>query len=124
MSTFGKKALISWNYYNSKENVMRFNHTNLDMQLKILNKWYPNNTIVRLHSKNDPNWYNEYTKTFTYKIIDYEIMNDMINSYYLVLEVLDLHNQYLIGKGKISHPLLTIPTNEFLRDIKLNEIIN
>lgn len=42
MSTFGRKALVWWDYEdNSKQNVMRFNHTDLDIQLKILEKWYP-----------------------------------------------------------------------------------
>lgn len=42
MSTFGKKSLAWWNYHDqSRDNVRRFNFTDKDMQLQILNKWYP-----------------------------------------------------------------------------------
>lgn len=42
MSTFGKKALVWWDYENhTKENATRFNHTSLDIQKAILEKWYP-----------------------------------------------------------------------------------
>jgi len=41
MSKFGKKALIYWDYTYSKEKSIRFNHTPLELQLKILEKWYP-----------------------------------------------------------------------------------
>ena len=42
MSTFGRKALIWWDYENrSKQNSIRFNHTPMDIQLSILEKWYP-----------------------------------------------------------------------------------
>jgi hypothetical protein len=42
MSTFGRKSLIWWNYENrTKENAIRFYHTPMDIQLEILEKWYP-----------------------------------------------------------------------------------
>jgi hypothetical protein len=42
MSTFGKKALVWWDYENhTKENATRFSHTSLDIQKAILEKWYP-----------------------------------------------------------------------------------
>lgn len=42
MSTFGRKSLVWWDYDNrSKENAMRFNHTPMNIQLSILEKWYP-----------------------------------------------------------------------------------
>ena len=48
MSTFGKKALNWWDYDdNSKQNVMRFNHTDLETQLEILKKWYPVGSLCR-----------------------------------------------------------------------------
>lgn len=39
MSTFGRKALIWWNYDDVDKT--RFTHTPDDMQLKLLEKWYP-----------------------------------------------------------------------------------
>jgi hypothetical protein len=42
MSTFGRKSLVWWDYENrSKENAIRFNHSPMDIQLSILEKWYP-----------------------------------------------------------------------------------
>ena len=42
MSTFGKKAFIWWNYEDhSHDGSLRFNSTKKDIQLAILQKWYP-----------------------------------------------------------------------------------
>ena len=41
MSTFGKRALNKWDYTHTKENMMRFNKTPIELQLQILEKWYP-----------------------------------------------------------------------------------
>jgi len=51
MSTFGKKALIWWNYEYSKEGVTRFNHTDSELQLEILKKWYPIGSSCREKEK-------------------------------------------------------------------------
>jgi hypothetical protein len=39
MSTFGKKALAFWNYESNETN--RFSKTPVEIQLQILEKWYP-----------------------------------------------------------------------------------
>ena len=39
MSTFGKKALVFWEYDSNETN--RFSKTPIKIQLKILEKWYP-----------------------------------------------------------------------------------
>jgi len=42
MSTFGRKSLIWWDYEDrTKVNAIRFNHTPMDIQLEILEKWFP-----------------------------------------------------------------------------------
>ena len=42
MSTFGRKSLIWCDYENrTKEYAIRFYHTPMDIQLEILEKWYP-----------------------------------------------------------------------------------
>ena len=49
MSTFGNKALIWWDYYKrDRPELLRFNSTPKDLQLKILEKWYPINMKVGL----------------------------------------------------------------------------
>jgi hypothetical protein len=52
MSTFGKKSLIWWDYDDdSRQNAIRFNHTDSEMQLKILKKWYPIGNRCRQREK-------------------------------------------------------------------------
>ena len=42
MSTFGNKALIWWDYHTrGRDALLRFNSTPKDIQLQILQKWYP-----------------------------------------------------------------------------------
>jgi hypothetical protein len=42
MSKFGNKALIWWDYHTcDRSALLRFNATPKDIQLKILEKWYP-----------------------------------------------------------------------------------
>jgi hypothetical protein len=49
MSTFGKKALIWWNYHDrDRASILRFNLTPKELQLKILEKWYPIGMMVGL----------------------------------------------------------------------------
>ena len=43
MSTFGKKAFENWDYEN--EDARRYLNTNKDLQLKILEKWYPKGEV-------------------------------------------------------------------------------
>jgi len=66
MSTFSRKSLIWWNYDNhSQEYALRYAHTPKDIQLKILQKWYPIGTKI--------NEYNILSKSFSKTI--YEITN-------------------------------------------------
>lgn len=41
MSTFGKRALKKWDYNGDKEQTIRFNKSPKEIQLAILEKWYP-----------------------------------------------------------------------------------
>lgn len=61
MSTFGNKALIWWNYYKrDRAELLRFNSTPKDLQLKILEKWYPIGMMVGLGDNK-----------FQYEIVEY-----------------------------------------------------
>ena len=49
MSTFGKKALIWWDYHtHDRDQILRFNLTPKELQMKILEKWYPVGMMVGL----------------------------------------------------------------------------
>ena len=61
MSTFGKKALIWWNYHDrDRAAVLRFNLTPKELQIKILGKWYPIGMMVGLGDGN-----------YQYEIVEY-----------------------------------------------------
>ena len=69
MSTFGKKALVWWDYDDhSKGNAIRYLHTPLDLQLKILEKWYP----LGLRFKKDKGWGPLHQDNTIYEIIGYK----------------------------------------------------
>lgn len=68
MSTFGKKSLGWWNYEDhSKLNVVRYNHTPIELQLSILEKWYPIGLLFR----------KSYTSARIYKIIGYKQISSL-----------------------------------------------
>ena len=96
MSTFGKKALLNWNY--NSIDTQRYFNTDKKLQLEILKKWYPVGEFF-LYKNN------------LVKIVDYVLKFD---SYFLLFFNKDIRYE--------SSPLL-IPTKEFLRDIKLKEIL-
>lgn len=69
MSTFGKKALVWWDYDDhSKGNAIRYLHTPLDLQLKILEKWYPFGLLF----KKDKGWGPLHQDNTIYEIIGYQ----------------------------------------------------
>ncbi len=52
MSTFGKKSLCWWDYDNhSRENAVRYSHTPKELQLKILEMWYPVGATFKITTK-------------------------------------------------------------------------
>lgn len=97
MSTFGKKALLNWNY--NSGDTQRYISTNKELQLEILKKWYPVGEFFLYNNR-------------LVKITDYVLNHD---SYFI-----SLFNE---GIRYLIIPLVLIPTKEFLRDIKLKEIL-
>lgn len=113
MSTFGKKSLVWWDYDNhSKENATRFNHTPEEMQLKILEKWYP----IGMRFKKD-------THSSIYKIEGY------VKLYYgwtVAFEPV-VTTKYLYTSSKNINPVFIIPEQECIiplkRESKLEKIL-
>lgn len=61
MSTFGKKALIWWDYHTrDRAAILRFKSTPKPLQLQILEKWYPIGSMVGLGDGK-----------YNYKIVEY-----------------------------------------------------
>jgi len=102
MSTFGKKSLGWWNYEDhSKLNVVRYNHTPIELQLSILEKWYPIGLLFR----------KSYTSARIYKIIGYkQISNIWLIEYDLSGVIFD----------SLVNPVLIIPLSEHIITIKRN----
>jgi hypothetical protein len=108
MSTFGKKALYWWDYpCNNRDESIRFHHTNQDLQLEILEKWYPIGMQVNIGG------------TDIWQIEGYQ---KKISSYDLILS--------RVGSSVSKNhrfPLSIKPTKEWetmlKRDIKLGKIL-
>jgi hypothetical protein len=123
MSTFGKKSLIWWNYKNAhvRDNVIRYNHTPLELQLQILNKWYPIGMLVE---------YNLYSSSKIYRITDHVKFNNLIDVYYLQIEIVDkeqLTKNGFMKEKEVKHPLQIKPLDseitQLKRDIKINKLL-
>lgn len=113
MSTFGKKALNNWDYTHTKENMMRFNKTPIELQLQILEKWYPIGTACSKWS-----WV---TKKYEGdKIIKEYVL--MTGDYY---DILTLNEVILVDKKykmkETYHPLQLHPKENDLKRILREE---
>ena len=113
MSTFGRKALVWWNYdIKSRKEFVRFNHTPKDIQLSILEKWYPVGLEVCLYKplSMPP------TTSKTYTIDGYV---DTLGGYRISV-IYD-------SVSSTHHPMNVSPTDEYRkminRDNKLKEIL-
>jgi len=118
MSTFGKKSLVWWDYDNhSKENATRFNHTPEEIQLKILEKWYP---IGMIFKKDDG-----FGKRIDiiYKIEGYV---KMYQGWTIAFEPVE-PNKYLYSSNKNINPVFIMPEKDCLiplkREYKLEKIL-
>lgn len=115
MSTFGKKSLSWWNYNTNGDKLIsqQFRNTDSDLQLNILEKWYPIGTKVQKW-----NWLLQKYNGDEWTIIRYELSN---NVYSIILVNKDQYNDSRI-------PTLLKPIkeelNKILREIKLNKIID
>jgi hypothetical protein len=118
MSTFGKKALAYWDY-DSKER-LRYNHTPMEVQLAILEKWYPigskctgfgYNWLMDKHTRNN--------LTYDYIIINY----DKTQYGYCI----KLDNTKRIIANTQYHPLNVLLSPDCIkaikRDKKIDEIL-
>lgn len=106
MSTFGKKALVWWDYENhTKENATRFNHTSLDTQKAILEKWYPIGTRFTKQAffgGTDPN---------TYKITDHILT---LNGYQIKYDIVEYKRAtYKMGEAPLNPvPIMVIESDK------------
>jgi hypothetical protein len=118
MSTYGKKALKWWIYppQGNRDSSIRYNHTPKDLQLQILEKWYPIGMQVSIPT---------FSGEEIWEIIEHKETNW---GYTLIIKCIESKNNFSIGKKTDRHPIATKPTKKIeiklKRDIKINKIIN
>lgn len=100
MSTYGKKALIDWDY--SKVDVKRFLKSDKNLQLEILKKWYPIGEPCLYKSA-------------------YESIDSIIDSY---AEHIDFYTIILnIGTTSIVSNIGRLSMYRMAREVKLRKLI-
>jgi hypothetical protein len=104
MSTFGKKALIWWDYHKrDRVDQMRFNSTPKDLQLKILEKWYPVGMMVGLGDGK-----------YQYVIVEYVDHS----TYWSVRVIWRLENSLMNNMKSNRNPLSLFPSPDWEKQIK------
>jgi hypothetical protein len=109
VSTFGNKALIWWNYHTrDRAALLRFNTTPKDLQLKILEKWYPIDMMVGLGDDK-----------YKYKIIKYV---DHLTFYSIKVELIS-EGSLLNKMTSTRNPLSLFPDPMWEKQIKRQQKI-
>lgn len=129
MSTFGKKYLRKWDYFNHTiVEKRRFNSTPMDFQLELLKKWYPigmkvHKVIVRsAYPEDDKHQYD----TDVYTIIEH-----VVGIGWHMVRIKSDEEIFIQYPGRSTgfifenrHPLNVVPTKEELRDMKLEKLFS
>ena len=126
MSTFGKKYLRKWDYFNhTKVEKSRFNSTTMDFQLELLRKWYP--IGMKVHKVSVMSNYPE-NDIWTYDSDVYTIIEYVVGmGWHMVRIKSDVEIFIYPGRSEgyvidNRHVLNVIPTKEELRDMKLDRL--
>ena len=121
MSTFGKKAITNWEYQYSEEKFQRFNRTSIEIQLEILERWYPIGMPCFKYDK----FFKKYGDTL-YEVIGYNTIG------LGTIAQLELRKHLVIGEKVFKenvtiHPMVFKPSDEWIkqmdRDKKLNDLL-
>jgi hypothetical protein len=123
MSTFGKKSLVWWNYNINADKLTnnRFINTDKDLQLKILEKWYPVGTKVYIW-----NWLTKKYNVDIWTIEKYEMVNGYWNIWIFSETKYDNYHKTIYHKTILPTTCQPIPEErkKIIRDIKLKKIFN
>ena len=127
MSTFGKKYLRKWDYFNhTMVEKRRFNSTDKDFQLELLNKWYP--IGMKVHKVSVRSNYPE-NDIHTYDSDVYTIIEHVAGVGYHMVRIKSDVEILLQYPGRSTgfvfdnrHVLNVVPTKEELRDMKLEKL--
>ena len=104
MSTFGNKALIWWDYHTrDRAALLRFNATPKDIQIKILEKWYPIGMKVGLGDGK-----------YNYEIVEYT----QHMTYWNVRVVLKIEGSLMNNMASNRNPLGLYPSPDWEKQLK------
>jgi hypothetical protein len=118
MSTFGKKYLRKWDYFNhTMVEKRRFNSTPMDFQLGLLRKWYP--VGMKVHKVSVRSSYPE-NDVHQYDTDVYTIIEHVGGMGYHMVRIKSDVETYVIDN---RHVLNVVPTKEELRDMKLEKLL-
>lgn len=127
MSTFGKKYLRKWDYFNhTMVEKRRFNSTPMDFQLELLNKWYPigmkvHKVIVRSnYPEGDIHTYDSDVYTIIEHVAGMGWHMVRIKSDVEILVQYPGRSTGFVFDNR--HVLNVVPTKEELRDMKLEKL--
>ena len=129
MSTFGKKYLRKWDYFNhTMVEKRRFNSTNKDFQLELLNKWYP--IGMKVHKVSVRSNYPE-NDIHQYDTDVYTIIEHVAGMGYHMVRIKSDEEVIIQYPGRTTgfifdnrHVLNVVPTKEELRDMKLEKLFS
>lgn len=129
MSTFGKKYLRKWDYFNhTMVEKRRFNSTDKDFQLELLNKWYP--IGMKVHKVSVRSNYPE-NDIHTYDSDVYTIIEHVAGMGYHMVRIKSDEEVIIQYPGRTTgfifdnrHVLNVVPIKEELRDMKLEKLFS
>ncbi len=128
MSTFGKKYLTKWDYFNhTKVEKRRFNSTDKNFQLELLKKWYPIGMKVhKVSPRASPLSEDEF---FLYDTDVYTIIEHTDGMGYHMVRIKSDKEVIIQYPGRNTgfifdnrHALNVVPIKEELRDMKLEKL--
>jgi len=128
MSTFGKKYLRKWDYFNhTMVEKRRFNSTPMDFQLELLKKWYP--IGMKVHKVSVRSNYPE-DDVHQYDTDVYTIIEHVGGMGYHMVRIKSDVEILIQYPGRSTgfvfdnrHILNVVPTKEELRDMKLELLL-
>jgi len=128
VSTFGKKYLNNWDYFNhTMVEKRRFNSTPMDFQLELLKKWYP--IGMKVHKVSVRSNYPE-DDVHQYDTDVYTIIEHVGGMGYHMVRIKSDVEILIQYPGRSTgfvfdnrHILNVVPTKEELRDMKLELLL-
>jgi hypothetical protein len=120
MSNFGKKSINCWEYQYTEDKARKFNGTPIEIQLEILNKWYP----IGMKCVKYDRFFKKYGDT-RYEIVGYDKIETETIYQLKLIKFLNINGE-VYQESLTTHPIHFKPTDEpfkmMNRENKLNDL--